>query len=80
MKYNTRSLTNGELKALRQDHDINIGNLTSENAYVAKDLILEMILSKADIKTLDSQPYRKSQAVFDDIMSKTFGSEEDEKN
>jgi len=80
MGYNTRSLTNGELKALRRDHEINIGGLTPENAYAAKDLILEIVLSKTDIETLDSQPFRESQKVFDDIMSKTFGSEEDEKN
>ena len=80
MEYKTRSLTNGELKSLRKDHNANLGNLSPEKAYEVKDLILEMVLSETCVKALDDLPFRESQKVFDEIMTKTFGSEEEEKN
>lgn len=75
-----RGLKRKEVKQLRQEHGIDLGNLRLAQAEEATDKVFEIVLSPEEIEFLDDQCNAEAVAVFRAIMNATYGREEEKKN
>lgn len=78
-QFNVRGLTRGEVKRLRAAN-INLMNLTADDAEEALDLVLEMVLSEHEVHELDGMVNRTAMDIWSAALAETYGSRDEEKN
>lgn len=75
-----RGLKRKEVKHLKKEHDINLGNIRLAQAEDAADKVFELVLTPEDIEYLDDQVNAEAVRVFHEIMGATYGKEDEKKN
>lgn len=79
-QFNVRGLTRGEVKRLRDDDGIVLTRITADNAELALDAVLEMVLSEHEFIELDDLPNRLAMDIWLAVLAETYGSRDEEKN
>ena len=74
-----RELTLEEVEQLEEKYKVDLLSGENINSIKVVKIVLQMVLSKEDLKKLKKQPLRKSMEVFSEVIKKTFEASEEEK-
>jgi hypothetical protein len=78
-QFNVRGLTRGEVKTLAAE-GIYLTKIDADNAELALDRVLEIVLTEHEMHELDDLVYSISLAVWTAALAETYGSRDEEKN
>lgn len=78
-RFQVRPLLRKEVKSLRKK-GYSLMVLDPDTAEDALDAVLDLVLSREELKALDNLPNSAALDIWNEILALTFGSREEEKN
>lgn len=79
-RYSVRSLKRGEIRELREKHDISLSGLTMEKADEAVDMVFDLVFSEEEKILIHDLENPSAMKLWREILKETYGSPGEEKN